>query len=248
MDDQLPPSFQEYAEWIKIDPTAVIAPTAAVKLFNRPGFARRTMLEIGPGCHIFSTFSLLHSEAQIKIGPRCQLGASSFIARQSITLEGDTLMAWNCTVIDTDAHSVYWAERAGDVERCLEAYRRTDGHDLGRLHDWSTVETAPIVIGRKTWIGFGASILKGVHIGEGCVVGAGSVVTRSVPAWHAAAGNPCRPVRPISAVRGEAPREPTVWCYRPDCVNRATESGERRKVAAGECACARAFMPAVFLP
>lgn len=41
--------------------------------------------------------------------------------------------------------------------------------------------TAPIEIGRETWLGSGVIILKGVHIGERCVIAAGSVVTRDVP-------------------------------------------------------------------
>jgi acetyltransferase-like isoleucine patch superfamily enzyme len=51
----------------------------------------------------------------------------------------------------------------------------------------------------KAWIGFNASILKGVTIGEGVVVAAGSVVTKSVPAWTVVAGNPARVTREIGA-------------------------------------------------
>ena len=50
-------------------------------------------------------------------------------------------------------------------------------------------------IGDKAWIGGGAIILPGVSIGEGAVVGAGSVVTRDVPAYALVAGNPARVVR-----------------------------------------------------
>jgi maltose O-acetyltransferase len=51
------------------------------------------------------------------------------------------------------------------------------------------------------WIGGGALVLPGVSIGEGSVIGAGSVVTRDVPAGVLAFGNPCRVVRPLAEDR-----------------------------------------------
>jgi maltose O-acetyltransferase len=54
----------------------------------------------------------------------------------------------------------------------------------------------PVTIGSDVWIGGAAVILPGVQIGDGAVVGAGSVVTRDIPAGMFAAGNPCRVIRP----------------------------------------------------
>ncbi len=56
----------------------------------------------------------------------------------------------------------------------------------------------PVEIGSDVWVGGGAIILPGVHIGDRCVIGAGSVVTRDIPEGVFAAGNPCRVVREIS--------------------------------------------------
>jgi len=53
----------------------------------------------------------------------------------------------------------------------------------------------PITIGRDVWVGGGALILAGVRIGDQAIIGAGSVVTRDVPAGAFAAGNPCRVIR-----------------------------------------------------
>ena len=56
----------------------------------------------------------------------------------------------------------------------------------------------PVTIGDDVWIGGSAIILPGVRIGDGAVIGAGSVVTRDVPAGALAAGNPCRVLRDLA--------------------------------------------------
>jgi putative colanic acid biosynthesis acetyltransferase WcaF len=55
--------------------------------------------------------------------------------------------------------------------------------------------TKPITVGADAWIGARAIVLPGCDIGEGSIVGAGSVVTRATPPWSVSAGNPCRVVR-----------------------------------------------------
>ena len=56
----------------------------------------------------------------------------------------------------------------------------------------------PVVIGADVWVGGGAIILRGVSVGPRAVIGAGSVVTRDIPADVFAAGNPCRVIREIT--------------------------------------------------
>lgn len=55
----------------------------------------------------------------------------------------------------------------------------------------------PIKIGKNCWLGGSVIVLPGVEIGDSCTIGAGSVVTRSIPAYSLAAGNPCRVLRSI---------------------------------------------------
>ncbi len=192
----LPPSFVQYRDYISIHPTAIIASNAAVQMFNPPK-EPRIVLEIGEGCHIFSTFSLLRPEAHIKIGRNCQLGASQFIAASRIEVGDDVLMAWGCTIIDTDNHALEWNDRKLDVQRCRDAWALTGGQDIARLHDWRPVQIKNVSIGDKTWIGFNSIVLKGSFVGEGTVVGAGSVVIGSLAPWTLAAGNPCRVIRAL---------------------------------------------------
>ena len=56
--------------------------------------------------------------------------------------------------------------------------------------NWSDVNTKPVVIKKNAWIGTRSIILKGVTIGEGSIVAAGSVVTTNVPNYTLVAGNP----------------------------------------------------------
>ncbi|MGV3504861.1 MAG: sugar O-acetyltransferase [Adhaeribacter sp.] len=60
-------------------------------------------------------------------------------------------------------------------------------------------DAAPIRIGNNVWIGASVCILPGVEIGDGVTIGAGSVVTRSIPAHTVAVGNPCRVIRSLEA-------------------------------------------------
>ena len=57
---------------------------------------------------------------------------------------------------------------------------------------------APVTIGSSVWLGGRAIVAPGVTIGDNAVIGAGSVVTRDVPPWTIAAGNPCRALRAVT--------------------------------------------------
>lgn len=57
---------------------------------------------------------------------------------------------------------------------------------------------AEVVIGNNVWLGGNTIVCPGVHIGDNVVIGAGSVVTKDIPSWTIAAGNPCRVIRAIT--------------------------------------------------
>lgn len=61
--------------------------------------------------------------------------------------------------------------------------------------DWFRTYSDPVKINDGVWLGGGVIILPGVEIGENSVIGAGSVVTRSIPDNCVAVGNPCKPIR-----------------------------------------------------
>jgi putative colanic acid biosynthesis acetyltransferase WcaF len=72
-------------------------------------------------------------------------------------------------------------------------------HLVAGTHDYAQAGfpliTKPIAIGAQAWIAAEAFIHPGITIGEGCVVGARSVVTKNMPAWMVCTGHPCTPVK-----------------------------------------------------
>ena len=100
----------------------------------------------------------------------------------------------NCVILDgakvTFGDNVFIAPNCGFY---------TAGHPLDVERRNKGLEYAyPITVGNNVWIGANVSVLPGVSIGDNSVIGAGSVVTRSIPANVLAAGNPCRVIREIT--------------------------------------------------
>lgn len=75
----------------------------------------------------------------------------------------------------------------------------TAGHPLHPVARNSLYEYGiEVTVGDNVWIGGNTVIMPGVHIGSNTVIGAGSVVTKDIPDWVVAAGNPCRVIREIT--------------------------------------------------
>ena len=103
-------------------------------------------------------------------------------------------MNYNCCILDVAKVVI------GDNLQCgpnVAIY--TAGHPLHPQARDSALEYGiGVTIGNSVWIGGNTVILPGVHIGDCAVIGAGSVVTKDVPAWTVAAGNPARVIRKIT--------------------------------------------------
>lgn len=178
-----------------IHSSVIIAPSYNLKIFAKP-INHERLLSIGQGSHIYSKFSILKPTAKIIIGKNCQLGDSNFIASNKIEVGNDVIVAWGCTFMDNDSHSIFWDKRKNDVYQSYKDYN-LEPSNLIKNKNWKYVKESEIFIEDKVWIGFNSTVLKGVTIGEGAVVGAGSVVTKSVPAYTVVAGNPAKIIKKI---------------------------------------------------
>jgi acetyltransferase-like isoleucine patch superfamily enzyme len=123
-------------------------------------------------CHIEASTP----DAWIEIGDRTEFNNNLMIKSEGagITIGRDGLFGPNVEIFDTDFHA-------------LAPDRRHDG----------VSRKAPVQIGDNVFVGMSVKILKGVTIGSDSVIGAGSVVTSSIPAGVIAAGNPARVVREL---------------------------------------------------
>jgi acetyltransferase-like isoleucine patch superfamily enzyme len=144
-------------------------------------------LEVGDHAYIDGEIYLLAPES------RCRIGHHSFVAAESrlwalgsITIGDFVHIAPRVDVFDNDSHSLDAGQRRQDAIASFE--RKVE-------RDWSSVAHADVVIEDDAWIGTRSMILKGVRLGKGCVVAAGSVVTKDVEPFTLVAGNPARVVR-----------------------------------------------------
>lgn len=122
-------------------------------------------------------FNIATSGSKIQIGNNVGISGSTINATTSITIGNNVLIGSGCIITDTDSHPLHYEDR--NAERNEKTHR------------------APIVIEDNCFIGARSIILKGVTIGEGSVVGAGSVVSKDVPPHCVVCGNPAKVVKTL---------------------------------------------------
>ncbi len=158
----------------------------------RKPLAGKKYISIGNDSVISGNFIFEVTEGLIKVGNRTFIGGGTFISVDCIEIGNDVMISWGCTIVDNNSHSLISTERENDV---VEWKRGIDENKIGQYKNWSNVRKAPVLIKDKVWVGFNSIILKGVTIGEGAIVAAGSVVTKDVPDYAIVAGNPAMVVK-----------------------------------------------------
>ncbi len=115
----------------------------------------------------FNVLGINDGPASVKIGDYVSIGERTEIRCVKEIVIGDhTLIAWDVEIMDTDFHEI--------------------DHKI---------TYKPIYIGENVWVGCRSTILKGITIGEGSVVAAGSIVTKNVPPHCLVAGNPAKIIK-----------------------------------------------------
>ena len=119
----------------------------------------------------------------VDYGYNIHLGNNSFINMHCTLLDTAPIVIGECTMVGPDV-KIYTAVHA--LNGAERFWHETDGTAAVKT------QTMPVHIGSYTWIGGGSIILPGITIGDNVVIGAGSVVTQSIPDNAIACGNPCQ--------------------------------------------------------
>lgn len=152
---------------------------------------RQSTIAIGPGCELRShvrsnplgpahavILSTRAAGAHLHIGPGFGMTGGSIVCERAITIGARVTVGCDSIIADTDFHP---------LDPAVRALHPTDG------------AAAPVVIEDDVFIGMRALVLKGAHIGRGCVIAAGAVVTGHIPPGMIAAGVPARVLGPVTS-------------------------------------------------
>ena len=158
----------------QLDPRAWFQLLRLVHYYNYSHVTPRRLVDIGPGVRMAPNVSLANGErikigAYSHVGARCSIWAGDSVGK--ITLGRPAL-------------------RGPEVFITASNYQTEPGTPV---MDQPKVER-DVVIGDDVWLGARVMVVAGVEIGDGCIIGASSVVTRSIPAGSIAVGNPARVV------------------------------------------------------
>ncbi len=149
--------------------------TRPTELVRREALLREMFAEIGEGCYIEPPLYANWGGKHVHFGHHIYCNFHLTLVDDTHIYVGDyTMIAPNCTIA-------------------------TAGHPiLPALREKAYQYNAPVHIGRICWLGAGVIVLPGITIGDGSVIGAGSIVTKDIPAGVVAVGNPARVLRPIN--------------------------------------------------
>ncbi len=170
----------------QIDESARLAATARI---HSPAPAEH--LTIGAFSFLEGELLIVAPDGRLNLGHHCTVGLGTRIwAQERIEIGNYVLISHSVDIHDSDSHPLDMTLRRTDTIGLCEQKSHVD---------LSRVKTGAVRIEDDVWIGFKASILKGVTIGRGAVVAAGAVVTNDVPPFALVGGNPAKIIRMLSS-------------------------------------------------
>jgi lipopolysaccharide O-acetyltransferase len=132
----------------------------------------------GVGLRLDSFSQGFHDTPMLSFGNNCQVNDYVHIGCvESIEIGDDVLIASKVFITD---------HNHGDLNNISDFILPPSNRDI---------ISKPVKIGNRTWLGESVQVLSGVTIGEGCIIGAGSVVTKNIPDYSVAVGNPAKVIR-----------------------------------------------------
>ena len=129
-------------------------------------------VSFGKRCTLCENVEVRTNFSEIQIGDSVSLNRNTLVIGK-VNIGSNVSIAPNCVVVGSN-------------------------HNFGRTDipiKEQKVSSKGVVIGNDVWLGANVTVLDGVNIGTGCVIGAGAVVTKDVPPYSIAVGNPCRVIK-----------------------------------------------------
>ena len=147
-------------------------------LWDLPVIMGHTFVYIGDDVTINGKIGIssgrTHDHPKLVIGNKVHIGKGvSFVVNQEITIEDEVQISPDCSIRDSDSHPLDYRYRSAGFAPLAQEIR-------------------PVRICKNAWIGADCTILKGVTIGEGAIIGTRSVVMSDIPPFARAVGNPAR--------------------------------------------------------
>lgn len=170
----------ELPENVRVGSNTVITADYAFKRFLSK---RNPALNIGGDCTMEGVHFAIGESGQIEIGDYCYFTNAVLLCELEIKIGSYVVIGWNATIADTDFHPIAPAERIADAIACSP---------LGKNQTRPEIVKKKVVIEDDVWIGPNATILKGVRIGAGAFIEAGTLVVNDIPPGVRVIGNPAQ--------------------------------------------------------
>jgi len=148
--------------------------TSRLNMEKRRQLLRQVFAEVGEGTYVESPYFANWGGHHVHLGKNVYINAGVKLVDDTHVYVGDYTMMGPNVVLATAGHPIDPTLREKGLQYNL-----------------------PVRIGRNCWLGAGVIVMPGVTIGDNSVIGAGSIVTKDIPANVVAVGNPCRVLRPI---------------------------------------------------
>lgn len=149
--------------------------TRPTELEKRSEMLKEMLAEVGENCYIEPPFHSNWGGKHVHLGNNVYFNFNATLVDDTHIYIGDSTLIGPNVTLATAGHPI-----------------------LPELREKALQYNLPVHIGKNCWLGAGVIVLPGVTIGDNTVIGAGSVVTKDIPANVVAVGNPCKVLREIS--------------------------------------------------
>ena len=179
-------NLQKKLRQVNIGANSVLYPESTINnIQNMPD-----NLIIGNNTHIRGELTLFAHGGKIEIGDFVYIGSGTRVwSADKIKIGNNVLISHNVNIVDTDSHEIDYIKRAETFQGMIERGHSKQNQDI---------VSCPIEIDDYAWLSFNVSVLKGVKIGKGAIVGAGSLVLENVEPFTVVGGVPAKVIKRLT--------------------------------------------------